>query len=248
MMMLGNHYRDGRDSLMHAASVPQSDRDVQAAVEDELAWTPQVNAARVGVSVNQGVVVLSGEVDSASERIAAKNAALRVAGVSAVANEMVVSPRAVGEEDDVHLAEAVEHALQWADYVPAGSVQAEVKGGRVILTGVVEWNYQREAARKAVERLCGIREVDSRIALSRRASAADTAERIGKAFARNAVIEAARVEVAVEGTRVTLSGRVRSWAEREQAEKTAWASPHVSDVHNRIVIDPRPFVSARAGV
>jgi osmotically-inducible protein OsmY len=216
----------------------RSDRDVQRAVLEELEWTPGLEIAHVGVSVEDGAVTLSGEVESTAERIAARRAALRVRGVSAVADELHVIEDGWRMVTDGDIAEALARGLRDSAVIPKGAVKASVEEGVVTLQGEVEWQYQREAARKLAEHLVGVRDVDSRITLARRPSAEDAAERIRGAIRRNALLDAATIQVVMDGTEARLTGTVHSFAERRQAEKAAWASPHVTDVRNEIVVVP----------
>jgi osmotically-inducible protein OsmY len=181
------------------------------------------------------VVVLTGEVDKFSERAAAKRAALRVRGVTAVVNEVRVHPSSRYSVSDTDVAKEVEHALRAAGDVP-DTVQAEIVGHDVNLTGMAEWDYQRRAAVRVVQHLRGVTSVNNAIALTPRVSASDTGERIKQAIVRNALLDAKAIDVSVAGHRVTLSGTVRSWAERRQADLAAWSSPHVTDVYNHIVV------------
>ncbi|MDX1890787.1 BON domain-containing protein [Mycolicibacterium sp. 050158] len=215
----------------------RADREIQDAVEAELEWTPEVNAATIGVAVDDGVVSLSGEVDTYAERTAVKRAALRVRDVTAVINDVNVHPNSAFYVSETDIGKEVEQALRSATNVP-DTVKAVIDGHAVTLLGEVAWDFQRRAAKRAVRYLRGVYSVDSRITLTPRVSAVDTAERIKAAILRNAQVDARTVEVSADGTKVTLSGTVRSWAERRQADLAAWSSPHVTEVYNHIVVEP----------
>jgi osmotically-inducible protein OsmY len=195
------------------------------------------STADIGVSVHEGVVTLSGEVNTA-ERGAAKRAALRVHGVSTVVDQMEIREPSEGALSDVEVATAVNNALLYTTDVPHATVQAEVRNHVVTLRGTVNWNYQRDAAYRAVERIAGVYFVDNRITLSPRPTARDTEEKIRRALVRNAVVDGDTISVTVRGTEVTLTGTVRSWAEKKQAGLSAWSSPTVSNVHNDIKVRP----------
>lgn len=222
---------------MKATQQTMSDEEIRTAVADELQWTPEVNSVNIGVSVNGGAVTLSGEVKTSSERIAAKDAALRVTGVTAVADDLVVA-HSTSHPTDTEIATAVGSTLRWADDVPHEAVKAEVRDGVVVLTGEVEWDHQRRGASRAVQRLTGVRKVDNRMTLKRRPSGTDTRERIEKALVRNAIVESNAIDVSVDGNTVTLTGTVGSWAEKTQAGLAAWSSPHVDRVNNQITVAP----------
>jgi osmotically-inducible protein OsmY len=211
------------------------DSHVQSTVQDELEWIPDVNAAKIGIAVNDGAVSLSGEVASYSERVAAVRAALRVRGVNSVADDITVHPRASWPAAETDIAKEVERALASASNVP-DTVKAEIEGHSVVLSGPVMWDYQRQAAKRAVQRLRGVLSVTDHIFLTARASAVDTAKRIRDALTRNALVDANDIDVTASGNLVTLAGIVRSWAEKEQAGRAAWASPNVTDVDNRIMV------------
>lgn len=212
-----------------------SDLDVKTEVEQELNWTPDVDAARIGVAVKNGIVALAGEVDDHSERVAAKRAALRVRGVTAVIDNLTVHPKTPWSLTETDIAKEVERALTEAINVP-DTVKAEIDGHDVTLTGQVRWDFQRQAATRAVQYLRGVYSVDNRIALTERPSAADAEERIKNALIRNAQLDANSITVTVSGNKVTLTGHVRSWAEKKQAGLAAWGSPHVTEIDNRIVV------------
>ncbi|GAT73751.1 putative lipoprotein [Microbacterium sp. HM58-2] len=212
-----------------------SDLDVQTLVRDEIEWTPEVDAAGIGVAVEDGTVTLSGEVDSYTERLAAMRAAERVRGVRAVVDDMVVHPRSALFSSETDVAKEVDRALAAAVNVPR-TVKAEIIGHNVTLVGQVDWEFQRAAAKRAVEHLRGVYSVTSMISLTPRASAADAEERIRAALMRSAAVDADGIGVKVIGNKVTLTGVVGSSAERRQAAKAAWSSPHVTEVDNRIVV------------
>ncbi|MET0474518.1 MAG: BON domain-containing protein [Mycobacterium sp.] len=220
---------------MNVVAPTRTDRDIHAAVEAELEWTPEVDSAGIGVAVDDGVVSLFGEVDDYTQRTAAKRAALRVRAVTAFVNDLKVKPKSAWSLSETDIGKSVEHALRSASNVPE-TVKAEIDGHDVTLTGQVAWDFQRRAAKRAVQYLRGVCWVNNRITLTPRASAVDTAERIRNAIVRNAQVEANAVTVAAAGDTVTLSGTVRSWAERRQADIAAWSSPHVSEVYNHIVV------------
>ncbi len=220
---------------MSTATATRTDHDIQTSVQDELEWTPDVDAAGIGVAVEDGAVTLSGEVDDYAEKLAAKRAALRVRGVSAVVNDLTVHPKGATTVSETDIAKEVERALKWATNVP-DTVKAEITGHNVTLTGQVQWDFQRQAAKRAVRYLRGVYTVNNMITLTARPSATDAKERITNALVRNAQLDANHITVTVVGNKATLTGHVRSWAEKEQAGFAAWASPHVTDVANNLVV------------
>lgn len=222
---------------MTKATTVDTDYDVQTAVQDELDWTPDVDAAGIGVAVEAGTVSLSGEVDNYAELLAAKRAALRVRGVNAVVDNLTVHPNSSWPVTETDIAKEVSRALKWSSNVP-DTVKAEIDQSAVTLTGAVDWEYQRQAARRAVQYLRGVQSVDNQITLTPRVSAFDAEARIKNALTRNAQIDAKTISVAVSGNKVTLSGTVRSYAEKKQAGLAAWSSPHVTEVNNQITVHP----------
>lgn len=210
---------------------------IKTAVADELSWTATVNADQIGVSVNDGVVTLSGEVDSYPERTAAVAAALRVTGVTSVADEITV--RSPGERDDIGIATHAQRALDTTISVPH-TVRAAVHDHHVTLTGTVPWNYQRNVVRRLMAEIPGVRSVRNDIAVVPHLPfAAKTAEQnIKAAFVRNAQLDAERIHVTTTGTEIELNGTARTWAERQEATDVAWNTPGVTKVHNNIHVVP----------
>ncbi len=215
----------------------KADHELKVAIEAELAWAPNVKADRVGVSIHNGAVTLSGQVETYPEKEAAVRAALRVRGVGAVADEIVVE-HAWGPRDDADIAREAATALESSVVVPANSVKATVHDRVVTLTGSVPWQYQREAARRAIAGLPGVTGVFNHVTVKPpvTVSASQAKAQITSALVRNAQLDANRVTVSVNGSEVTLSGAVSSWAERRQAEHAAWAAPGVTEVHNRLTV------------
>lgn len=214
-----------------------SDIRVKNTVADELAWTSTVNAAQVGVSVHDGVVTLSGEVDSHPEKTAALAAALRVAGVTSVVDEITVRSRT--SHGDAEIATRAKHALDTSTSIPH-TVRAAVHNHRVTLVGTVPWNYQRNVARRLMEEIPGVRSVlDDIKVVPQLPFAATTAERnIKAAFVRNAQIDADQVHAVISGSEIELTGTTRTWAERKEAADVAWDTPGVTKVHNNIHVVP----------
>lgn len=214
------------------------DRDIQDDVEKALGWAPEVDSAKIGVSVRGGVVTLSGQVGSYWQKIMAGKTALRTRGVTALANEILVH-HITDPRTDSDIALAAHNVLKWNSQIPKGSVKVDVEDHVVTLSGEVEWNHQRETARRLVEHLVGVQDVRNRIMLKPRpkASATETEALIRRALIRNASIDAGRIHAAAHGSRVVLTGRASSYAEKRQAELAAWSSPHVDEVDNQIIVE-----------
>jgi len=223
-------------TISHVTKTTPTDSEILSAVLDELFWTPEVVQDTIVVSARDGIVTLRGVVRSVTERLAARDAVFRVTGVVTFQDELTVEP--VDPHTDQEIAEAVDHALRWAPAVPEGRIKAEVRDHRVVLEGTVEWNYQRTAARRAIENIEGVAFLDSRLRLERKPSAPDTTDNIRRALVRHALVDAGGIDVSVEGSEVTLTGTVRSYREREDAGRAAWNSPNVEAVRNRLAVQP----------
>lgn len=214
----------------------KDDKVLQSDVLDELQWEPSVDAAEIGVTARDGIVTLTGGVPTYAEKVTAERVAQRIHGVMAVANDIEVRPRGAGERTDTDIAQATINALKWETSVPDERIKVAVSKGLVTLDGEVDWQFQKEAADIAVRTQLGVRGVVNRIIINPRASATDVKTRIEAAFRRSAEVDAKKIQVETHDGKVTLRGEVRSWAERREAERTAWAAPGVSEVEDLITV------------
>jgi osmotically-inducible protein OsmY len=216
----------------------KTDAELQRDVMNELKWEPTIEAAEIGVRVKDGVVTLSGHVDSYVKKWAAERAAARVSGVRAVAEEIQVRLPGALKRSDEEIAGAVASVLEWNVLVPHDRVKVQVQNGLVTLSGEVDWWYQKNAAEEAVRYLIGVVLFDNHITVKPPVKPLDVKDKIESAFRRNALLDSRRVTVETRGGWVILSGSVRNWAERAEAQWTAWAAPGVSGVQNNIIISP----------
>ena len=212
------------------------DLELKKSVESELNFEPSINAAEIGVSVKNGVVTLSGRVPSFWEKVSAERAAARVSGVKAVANELEVRLPGSSERTDEDIAQAAVDTLRWSVLVPQDRIKVKVSKGWITLEGNVDWQYQKSAAEKAVRKLYGVLGVSNLIEVKPQVSKAEVKTSIEAALKRLAEVDANRIRVDTEDGKVVLSGSVRSWFEREEAERAAWAAPGVRSVEDRIAI------------
>ncbi|HWO31468.1 MAG TPA: BON domain-containing protein [Candidatus Acidoferrum sp.] len=220
---------------MATATLIHTDEEIQKDVLAELKWDAQVQPNEIGVSVKDGVVTLTGWVDSYLKKWAAEDAAHRVGGVKAVANDIEV--KLFSERTDADIAEAAVRALQWDASVPADKIQVTVSKGWVTLKGEVNWNFEKQDAERVVRRLTGVKGVSNLITVKPSTTPSELKKRIEDALVRNAKVDANKITVEVQGSKAILKGAVRAWVEKEEAERVAWLAPGVTSVENRITVD-----------
>ncbi len=210
------------------------DMKLQQWVMDELAFEPRVDAAHIGVSVHNGVVTLSGRVGTFAEKFAAEEVARRIKGVTAVAQELEVHLPSDKKTDDDEIAERAVRMLNWDVLIPADRITVKVERGYVTLGGEVEWHYQRAEAEADIRKLSGVKAVINDVRVRPTIRSENVEARIRAALERNAATEADRVSVKVTGGKVTLTGKVNAWTERETIERAAWSVPGVTEVDDQI--------------
>lgn len=215
-----------------------TDKELKQHVQSALDWEPSLDASDIGVSVDESVVTLRGNVRSYTEKVAAERVALHVYGVRAVANDLSVRLVSGFERTDTEIAQAALSALKWNTMIPEERISLSVTNGWVTLTGTVDWQYQKDSALRAVRDLTGVQGVANNLVVQPRVKTGDVRDKIEAAFKRSAEIDARRVNVTTQDAKVILSGNVHSWAERQEAERAAWAAPGVKEVEDRLAVVP----------
>jgi osmotically-inducible protein OsmY len=214
----------------------KTDMELQRDVIDELRWDPSVGTAEIGVAAKDGVVTLSGTVDSNAKKFGAIHATERVAGVKGIAEDLIVKLPTSFVRTDTEIAHAAVNAFKWNVEVPDDRVKVRVDDGWVVLEGDVDWQYQRKAAEDCVRYLTGVKGISNTITIKTRAFAPDVRRRIQDALLRSAEVDSKRISVETSDGKVTLRGTVRTWTERQDAERAAWSAPGVSAVEDQIAI------------
>jgi len=218
------------------SKVDKTDSDIKTDVLSELKYEPSVKATDIGVVVKEGTVTLSGEVPSFFEKWDAVRAVQRVAGVRAIADEIqVILPNAI-RHNDTDIAETAVNQLNWNSVIPKDSVKVMVREGWVTLEGQVEWWYQKNAAESVVRYLTGVKGVSNLISIQQALTSTEVETAIKSAFERNAILDANKIIAEITGNRVVLTGQVRNYAERDEAERVAWAAPGVFSVDNKLTV------------
>jgi osmotically-inducible protein OsmY len=216
----------------------KSDLQLQHDVMDELEWEPSLDACRIDVNADGGVITLTGFVASYADKVTAERVAKRVYGVKAVANDVDIRIPAEQQRTDAQIAAAALSALQLDATLPSEQIKATVRNGSVTLEGSVDLYCQKEGAERLVRNLRGVKGVSNDIVLKTRPKAENVKQRIEAAFTRSAELDARRVSVQANNGKVILYGNVSSWAERQEAEQAAWAAPGVSEVENHLCVMP----------
>lgn len=215
-----------------------SDAILQRNVIDELNWRPSVNSKHIGVVANNGMVTLTGHVENYAQRYEAEDAAKKVYGVLGIANEISVELAGTHKRSDEDIVEAALGALKWNFQVPSEQVKVVVSNGLLTISGTVDWQYQKTAAERCVTDLMGVVAVSNKILLKPEAKWVDVKSKIEAAFRRSADLQAHQITVGTEDGTVTLTGHVKSWADRDQAAWAAWSAPGVLVVKNNLSVSP----------
>lgn len=237
----GNEADDGFLEMPVNKEIMKPDSEIQHDVMDELKWEPSLHATEIGVAVKEGVVTLSGTVDSYMKKSSAEKAARRVAGVKAVAEDIEVKYVASLVRNDTEIAQAVMNALKWHSAVNEEKIKVKVEDGVVTLDGEVDWDFQRRSAELQIENLLGVRRIINNIVIKTGQPLKDLKQKISAALHRSATIDAEKIRVESSGNKVILRGTVRSLAEKRDAEQAVWAAAGVSSVENHLQIETPVF-------
>ena len=213
-----------------------NDSTLRQDIIDELDFEPSIDAASIGVAVEDGVVTLTGHVSTYAQKATAEDAVRRVKGVKGIAEEIEVRPFGTNKTADDEIVKRALQTITWNTVIPDGAIQVKVQDGWVTLTGKVDWQYQKTAATQTIGGLAGVLGVYNKIEVKPHASVSDVKKRIEDALKRNAEVEAKAIRVNVVNGKVTLEGRVNNWAERSATERAAWSAPGVRSVDDRITI------------
>lgn len=222
----------------------KTNEELRNDVMEEIKWDPELRdvATEIGVAAKDGVVTLSGAVDTYWKKIATERAAQRVSGVRVVACDIEVKVGVIGKRTDTEVAEAVRNALRWNSAVNEEKIQIKIDNGWVYLDGKVDWEYEKRNAQESVEDLVSVRGVTNNIVIeSKPIDTKDIQRKIAAAYHRSATLDSSTINIEPSGNKITLHGKVRSWAEKKEAEKVAWAAPGVTAVDNKIEVDLEVF-------
>jgi osmotically-inducible protein OsmY len=219
----------------------KTDLQLHKDVLDEIRWDPRVTETEIGVAAKDGVVTLTGSVETYAQKYAVERDVERVTGVRAVADDLHVRPSGAFLRNDTDIAHSVVNALAWDIEVPAEKITAKVENGWITLKGEVDWNYQKVAAERAVRYLAGVKGISNLVGVKPIVSPVEVKSKIEAALKRNAELDAKSINVETTNGKVILKGHVRSWAERADAEHAAWAAPGVREVDDRLTVTAVTF-------
>jgi osmotically-inducible protein OsmY len=219
----------------------KTDQEIKEAILAELMWQQNINDTNIGVIVEDGVATLSGVVDSFAKKLAAEKVAKSTKGVKATALDIEVKLGDNYKKTDKEIAKAAVNALSWDNAVPEENLFVKVEDGQIYLSGEVDWFYQKEAAKNAVENLMGVKDVINTIDVKHSEDSNETIEKITKAFERLANIDSKNIAISVDGHTVTLSGSVRTISEKDEAQKAAYFTPGVKEVKNELQVNYHPI-------
>jgi osmotically-inducible protein OsmY len=215
----------------------KTNENLQKDVQDAIKWEPLLNAAEIGVTAKDGVITLTGTVDSYAKKLEAERAAKNVAGVNAIVEKIDISFGSSFKKNDNQIAAEVLNALRWNWEVPNDKVKVKVEKGWVTLEGELKWNFQKEAAKKAIKSLLGLTGITDHITIKSETYHDVEKEEIEDALSRNWSINDSNIHVKVNGTRITLTGTVNSWYQKDEAARIAWNAPGVWNVDNELVVE-----------
>jgi len=215
----------------------KKDFEIQKDVMEELKTIPLLNANEIGVAVKNGVVTLSGIVDSYPKKISVERAVRKIRGVRGIAEELEVHLSTENAKTDSEIAQAVIYALEWHSATQFDRIKIFVEEGFVTIEGTADWDYQRKHATKVAENVKGVRGVINNIKLMTKPLTSDIKDKISNAFIRNASIDANKIDIKTEGNKVVLTGKVKSWSEYEEAERSAWLAPGVTVIENDLEVE-----------
>ena len=214
----------------------KTDQQLQTDVLDELKWDPRLNSPEIGVAVKNGIVTLSGHVDSYTKKLAAEESAKRVKDVKGIVEEIKVNLSLDGKRTDQELAQNAINALKWNNSVPDQNIKVEVENGWLTLDGHADWQFQKDAAKNAVKDIIGLKGVINQINIAPRVNIPVVRDTIKKALERSADVEADKIVIETSGNKVILHGKARSWNEKNEVEHAAWSAPGVMEVVDDLVI------------
>jgi osmotically-inducible protein OsmY len=222
--------------MLQRRQIVMDDKELQQAVIDELDWEPSVDASHIGVTASKGVVTLSGHVPTYWEKRTAEQAAQRVKGVKAIVEEIEVRLRGEDRWADDRIAEQALQSLASDAAVPRDVITLKVEDGWVTLTGEVDWHFQKTAAEHDVHNIKGVRGLTNKISIKPQVQRFEVHDKIAKALARTAALDAAAISIQTDDGNVTLRGKVHSWSERKLVEDAAWSAPGVTEVTDKLTI------------